>query len=127
MDNILEANFCNYTKDCNSNCGYSKIRLSCSIICGDYHGQSCLNTMFKASTIDSSIINYTKYDEISPINLLIGNISDNDKYGEVEELKEHENEIKYMTNTKKRLNFFYTKYGLGLLENQCKKRTCILP
>lgn len=91
-DNILEAIFCNCTKGCGANCGCRKIGLSCSIICGNCHGQSCLNATPEASTVDSSD-NYTEYDEINPIDLLIANISEDDKYGEDEELQEHDDEI----------------------------------
>ena len=92
-DSILNTIFCNCTKGCGANCGCRKIGLSCSIVCGNCHGQSCLNAMPEASAANTFDNYSTEYDEIDPTDLLLTNTSEDDKDNEDVELKEPIDEI----------------------------------
>lgn len=80
-----------------------KIGLSCPIICGCSHGQSCLNTTIEDSTVHSSDI-ITLY-MMKPIMQKLKNITTEFKYMTLT-FKLHVNRI-----TDKRINRFYTLHN----------------
>lgn len=53
--------FCNCSKGCGPLCGCRKLGLHCSSVCGNCHGQSCLNV---APIDDSSETEVNKDEEI---------------------------------------------------------------
>lgn len=83
-DVLLNTIFCNCTKGCNTNCGCRKVGLSCSILCGHCHGQSCLNTNVDSSAI-KEIIQDEEDEELDLVELLTQDIEEKENVGEDDE------------------------------------------
>lgn len=51
-DELLKAIFCNRKKGCGGKSGCRKVGLTCSKMCGQCHGQKCVNTTSEFDNID---------------------------------------------------------------------------